>query len=202
MNVSPRYAPEETCRVDECPKPPGKGKNGYCYMHINRVRKYGTPGPVGAERLLGATAEEKLRFYGWSGTPSGCWEWDGPRSHDYGTLTADGIAWLAHRLSYTVFVGPIADGDVICHRCDNPICVNPDHLFPGTQAVNLADMWGKGRGVHGSKQHAAVLTDDDVRAIRDEKAAGVPATVLALKYGVRKRQIYKIVNREQWKHVI
>ncbi len=202
MNVSPRYKPGETCRVDGCAKLPGKGKNGYCYMHINRMRKHGHLGPAGMTRPVGVDAESKLRFYGWSEQETGCWEWQGPRSHDYGALRADGEVWLAHRLSYSVFVGPIPDGDVICHRCDNPICINPAHLFPGTQAVNLADMRDKGRGVHGSAQHAAILTDNDVREIRDKKASGVPATVLALRYGVHKRQIYKIVNREQWKHVI
>lgn len=170
-------------------------------MHINRVRKYGTPGAASTSRPLGESAEGKLRFYGWTETAEGCWEWRGPRSHDYGTLRAEGAVWLAHRLSYTVFVGPIPEGDVICHRCDNPICMNPAHLFAGSQADNLHDMHNKGRGVRGSRQHAAVLTEDDVKSIRSDRARGVPALDLAARYGVHKRQIYKVVNREQWKHI-
>lgn len=201
MNISPRFTPGESCRVDACPKPPGKGKNGYCYMHINRIRKYGSAGGASTSRPVGESPESKLLFYGWNVAPSGCWEWLGPRSHEYGALRAGGATWLAHRLSYTVYVGPIPDGDVICHRCDNPICINPEHLFTGSQADNLHDMHNKGRGVRGVKQHAHVVTEGDVRAIREAREQGIPATVLALRYGVHKRQIYKIANREQWKHV-
>src|SRR6478609_2944250 len=77
----------------------------------------------------------------------GCWEWRGARTAaGYGEIHKGGKQRLAHGLSYERFVGPIPPGNVICHRCDNPGCVRPDHLFAGTQADNMVDMYAKGRG--------------------------------------------------------
>ncbi len=74
-----------------------------------------------------------------------CWEFDGNISHGYGRLTVDGKRVLAHRYSYEKFVGPILEGLMVCHKCDNPPCVNPDHLFLGTQLDNIRDCIAKGR---------------------------------------------------------
>jgi hypothetical protein len=83
----------------------------------------------------------------------GCWEWQGaPSKHGgYGTFTVGGSRFntfqreRAHRVSYQIHFGPISSGLKILHRCDNPLCVRPDHLFPGTQGDNIRDMWAKGR---------------------------------------------------------
>lgn len=79
----------------------------------------------------------------------GCWEWPGQRtSGGYGTLRKGGrdqSTAYSHRLSYTINIGPIPEGMVVCHRCDNPPCCRPDHLFLGTQAENVADKIAKGR---------------------------------------------------------
>ena len=93
----------------------------------------------------------------------GCWEWQGSRKggadhrrrHKAYPRIRLTSGWArAHRVSYELFRGPIPEGHVVCHRCDNPGCVNPDHLFTGTQSDNLRDMREKGRG-HWQRSPAA-----------------------------------------------
>jgi hypothetical protein len=81
---------------------------------------------------------------------TGCWLWVGSTNNKgYGQLFMNGRLQLAHRVSYQLHAGPIPDGVIVCHKCDNPPCVNADHLFLGTQTTNMADMSSKGR--HGSR---------------------------------------------------
>jgi hypothetical protein len=91
-------------------------------------------------------------------TESGCWLWLGKTSrHGYGVLNRDGkLISLAHRYFYEHHVGPIPSGMFICHKCDTPLCVNPDHLFAGTPQDNMDDMWRKGRA--GAQRKRAAKT--------------------------------------------
>lgn len=189
------------CRIEGCAKIATYGKNGYCAMHITRIRKNGSPGPVGPTRLVNATASEKFFFYGWTVDENGCWLWARETYMGYGDIYAEGRAQRAHRVSYEIHKGPIPAGSVVCHTCDVPRCVNPDHLFLGTQAENMADMYVKRRHTHGEKMHASKLTESEVLEICRLKKAGVSAPDLAERFGVHKRQIYKLVNGEQWKHL-
>ena len=96
----------------------------------------------------------------------GCWVWTGGRNRQgYGRVMIDGRSWLAHRLAWIVYRGPIPDGLCVCHSCDNPPCVNPDHLWLGTRADNNRDAIAKGRLKlkMGSERK---LTADQVRAAR------------------------------------
>ena len=75
-----------------------------------------------------------------------CWVWEGVRDKDgYGRVWIDGHYYRAHRVVWEDEYGPIPDGILVCHLCDNPPCVRPDHLFLGTQKDNIADMLEKGR---------------------------------------------------------
>ena len=78
---------------------------------------------------------------------NGCWIWSGNKTaHGYGKMCVNGVGTAAHRYSYSVHKGPIPDGMFVCHTCDTPSCVNPDHLFVGTPKDNYDDMMKKGRG--------------------------------------------------------
>jgi hypothetical protein len=95
---------------------------------------------------------EKRFFSKVNKMPSGCWEWTGCRApYGYGDFYVNGKTIRAHRYSYQVFVGPLKKGMFICHKCDNPPCVNPDHLFQGTHTENVRDSLKKGR--HRSGKH-------------------------------------------------
>lgn len=135
-------------------------------------------------------------------SPNGCWEWTGYRNENgYGRTYKNTRRIYAHRLSYELFCGPITDADTVCHRCDNPICVNPDHLFVGTRGDNNRDSVAKGRNARGERNNSAKLTEDQVRAIRTAKARGALSKDLADTYHVHKNMIHYICSRKNWKHV-
>lgn len=131
-----------TCLESECAYTPVA--RGLCEVHYGRVKRRGLLGNY--PKAPAPTPLERLTRSGWEVTESDCWEWGGSRDgHGYGTVSVVDRNPFVHRFSYETFVGPIPDGHVICHRCDNPPCMNPAHLFIGTQADNVADMVNKGR---------------------------------------------------------
>jgi hypothetical protein len=131
-----------------------------------------------------------------------CWEWLASRNTGYGQWHANGTMELTHRASYRLFVGPVPEGMFVCHKCDNPICVNPDHLFLGTQTDNMRDMWAKKRERPGrpkGEQHGmAKLTADIVKQIRESQDTGLAA---AARFGVSHTTVSDIRLRKIWKHV-
>lgn len=131
---------------------------------------------------------------------SGCWLWIAHCDKDgYGILPGNHASIRAHRFSFIHHHGPIDDGMVICHKCDNPGCVNPDHLFAGTTKDNCHDMLSKGRDMMvGSKNNKAKLSESDVVKIRD---SNLSSESLAREFNVSKSTIKRIKNRTQWRHV-
>jgi HNH endonuclease len=100
--------------------------------------------------------------------PEDCWVWWGTKSNrGYGELKVSGKVIRAHRFSWELHVGPIPEGLLIRHTCDNPSCVNPSHLLLGTDAMNAADRKLRGRGIEGEAHPMVVLSDREVREIRD-----------------------------------
>lgn len=133
------------------------------------------------------------------GKPNECWVWPHKLlQNGYGRVGQGKVMHYAHRASFEAFNGPIPEGQNVCHRCDNPPCWNPAHLFAGTSLDNNRDRQAKGRSQRGERHHAAKLTEDDVRAIRASDLSG-PA--LAAKYGVSPFTIYKLLDGRSWAHV-
>ena len=139
--------------------------------------------------------------------PSGCWEWVGPRNKNgYGafgmSVRGKTRVVLAHRFSYEIHTRlPLPDGVFVLHRCDNPPCVRPAHLFPGDHLANARDMSTKGRAATGEngRHGVAKLTPDIARAIREEHARDVAIRVLAARYGVTVSTLYPLLRGLTWR---
>ncbi len=145
-----------------------------------------------------------------------CWPYLGCKSQDgYGSFQINKRAKRAHRCAYIYKNGRIPHGLSICHKCDNPICCNPSHLWAGTTAENMADKKLKNRQASGAKHGSktkpesvrsgeangmAKLTARDIPDIR-RMAASVPYAVVGLRYGVTESTISKIAQGINWKHV-
>lgn len=128
-----------------------------------------------------------------------CWVWTGTlAAGGYGRFLGDS----AHRLSYEQTYGAIPDGYFVCHRCDNPPCVRPEHLFLGTHQDNMDDMDAKDRRAIGERHGCARLAPEQVQAIRSRYAAGgVSYGSLAKEYDISKATVSHIVTGRKWKHL-
>ena len=175
---------------------------GLCNRHWRRTRKYGSPvankGHSGM--LVGLPASE--RFYRQIKKTPKCWLWAGATDGDgYGIFSGavgNQVFKRAHRFSWSFHTGEVLlRGMMICHKCDNPRCVNPDHLFAGTALDNMRDMIAKGRRRTPSGEDApkAKLTAKQVKAIlRDPR----PYALIAADYGVAATTIGSVKQRVSW----
>jgi hypothetical protein len=133
-----------------------------------------------------------------------CWNWVGPvNSKKYGSLclatkrkgVRKSTRFYAHRLAWELTNGPISDGLFVCHKCDNPRCCNPNHLFLGTPKENVEDMILKGRYC----KHR--LRKQQIKDIRNEYANGASQQEIATKYNVPYKVIHRVIFRKTWKKI-
>jgi hypothetical protein len=127
-----------------------------------------------------------------------CWLWLGSRhrqGHGYASL--NGRVQYAHRVSWQLTHGPIPEGHVVCHKCDNPPCVNPDHLFVGTQGDNVRDARAKGR-MTTETMRSAKLSTENVLTVRDMLASGTTQSAVAAAMGVTRSCIGLIAQGRRW----
>ena len=155
---------------------------------------------------------EKIWDYIDMGEPDVCWVWlRGRRSDGYGILYLPGGKQVrAHRLSYELSSGKIPDGLFVLHKCDNPPCCNPNHLFIGTQADNLRDMIEKGRrgktgykpgSQIGEKNYGSKLTEEDIREIRFYLGSGISHESISIMFDVSRGLITQINTGKIWNHI-
>lgn len=131
---------------------------------------------------------------------TGCWDWMAAKRRGYGMLgIGGGRTRPAHRISYEIHRGPIPDQLFVCHRCDNPGCVNPAHLFLGTHAENMADRFAKQRQARGVSIGTAKLTEEDVIAIRS--SVGETQMQIAERFNIKQPQVSEIRLGNAWAHV-
>ena len=149
---------------------------------------------------------------------SQCWEWMAAKCKGYGSFAVRRKTFVAHRISFVLSGGILMDGNLACHRCDNPSCVRPDHIFSGTHADNSLDRAEKGRTAKGHRSGAlkhperrprgemhgkSKLTEEKVIQIRSRYAAGgISKRALAVDFGVTNTSILSVIARKTWTHVL
>lgn len=205
---------ERLCKAPGCDRK--HHARGYCWRHYIRVwGGYPLESKTLAERFWvkvdknGPTPERYPEL-------GPCWIWTAALVGGYGVVRFKGRSVHAQRISWELTNGPIHKGLWVLHHCDNPPCVNPSHLFLGTQKENMADCLAKGRKSQGDSHRAvmrekaargenhgkAKLNVEVVRQIRKRYAAGgISYRELAIQYGVKAAQIGLIVRRVNWKEV-
>lgn len=192
--------------LGEVPGRPGRGCRWVCRCDCGAK-----VGPFVSHALTrgwrtscGCGDKEELLWYFWSRVRKvgACWEWQGtfdPKGYGLASILRRKHVF-AHRLSFEMNVG---DPGRLCvlHRCDNPACVHPGHLFLGTRRENNEDRDRKGRAACGEGHWYAKMTKSEVRRMRELAAQGVAGDVLATMFNLARSATYAIIRGESWKHV-
>ncbi len=185
-----------------------KDANSIHTINMNQAAKNIGPIAHASNREIALTEKQKILFWKNIEKTDGCWLWRGHRNKlGYGRMQVGdwrNNAWIAyaHRVSYAVNIEqPFSL--LVLHKCDNPSCVNPAHLFIGTQEANMHDMDSKNRRVHahGEKGGAAKMTNEKVLEMRALHANGKTRAEIGRLFGLGFTATDKIIKRETWKHI-
>ena len=207
LEIPVKVKPQRFCTIDGCENP--LLWSGLCRKHLARRERHGDPNTI-MRRPSELSPEESLRWSGWDEVEKiaklgPCWEWRGTiGTNGYGEISFGDTKTRPHRVAFEVWNGPIPEGYLVRHKCDNPPCINPAHLELGTDADNSRDKVTRGRAgaLRGEAHLSAKLTEDQVREIRLRYAqGGVTQEMLAAEYGVAKPTIGGITSGRIWKHV-
>jgi hypothetical protein len=190
---------KKRCSIDGCDRPHEAG--GYCATHYQRFKRHGDP-LMTMNPGLGLSLAERIERSSIPVPMAGCVIWTGNVSDKGYGLIGIGArdTALVHRVAWEIANGPIPEGMCVCHRCDVPLCVNPNHLFLGSQQDNMTDKMLKGRHVtqQGEEHPSAKLTEEKVRSIRGDDRS---ASAIAAEYGVSDSAVRHIKKGETWRHV-
>jgi len=161
-----------------------------------RMRGFGWCEWCGYLGEMGPFLHRRIRKRGYGG----CWKWVGQREKGgYGRIEYRGLRTHAHRVMYAYMYGVFDPELLVCHKCDNPICVRPTHLFLGTNDENMADMVRKERQCRGENICTARLTRDDVLLIRSLN--GIMSKDIAKLFDISPSEVSDIQLGKKWKHV-
>ena len=188
------------------------------FSHEERRAVYESISKPAPSSRIGKMSEKDLkRFWSHVEKSDGCWNWTGGKCKDgYGKINIGKLHRRSHRVSYELEHGPIRAGLFVCHKCDNPSCVRPDHLFLGTAKENAEDMARKGRKHEGDKHWSKIsphlinrgtkcgsskFNEQQVLEIRERLKNGESQNGLAREFGVGQSAIYSIAHKKTWKHL-
>lgn len=181
MFRSPKQFPYQWRKIRLCSKA--------CIGHVAGRKQHGDPADI-LGRLMSRVEKDPV---------SGCWNYQLKLTTDgYSRIWFAGRSQLGHQIAYESFVAPIPAGMIVCHRCDNRRCVNPDHLFLGTNADNTADRDRKGRQARGERGGRAKLTEAQVVSIIGDRRT---QAAIAAVYGVGETAINNIKRGTSWCHI-
>lgn len=184
------------CEISGCTRP--HYGRGLCRLHYERMRATGDPTKV--TRVRNGTVADRLAH--WSNPVGDCLEWSGRRTRDgYGQIVVAGRTRAAHRVAYEEAYGEIPPGLLIRHTCDNPPCINPQHLIPGTAKQNTHDSLDRGRWAWGEKNGDARLTNHQALEIYRRAQSGERQRDLADEFGVGQSTVSRIARGESWAKV-
>lgn len=148
-----------------------------------------------------------MKYVQKSDDPDGCWEWIGCKNSDgYGSFKINNKTYSSHRVSYALFIGDIPDRMLVCHSCDNPNCVNPAHLWLGTNKDNVTDMYNKGRQSHvgapkGENHWSHKLTEQKIYQIHKMIEQGHAQRKIAKMFEISESTVSYIKSNLRWKHI-
>jgi len=191
------------CSVDGCEKK--YEGNGFCNSHNWRLKRHGDAMKKFSRSM---SVKERLLSSANTNDKGVCWEWmKRINNHGYGSIGVNGKTRLAHRVSFETFNFTIPNGLIVCHKCDNKKCINPEHLFLGTHKDNTQDMIKKCRQRppegqehwHFNGKHKLRIVD--VIKIKEQLSKGVSAVKISSEFNVTASSIYGIKSNKTWRHV-
>ena len=188
----------KNCKINDCDKK--HSGHGFCSKHLDEFNKKNSS-PLNDEEM-----KDFLHKRSKVNDKTNCIEWYLGKNKGYGCFKRNGVTYAAHRISYELYKGKIPEAMFVCHHCDNRSCINPDHLFLGTNQDNMIDMRKKGRGNNnwiksGEEQGSSKLKEEDIKIIKQMINEGVLLKLIAKKFNVSLMTISNIKRNKIWRHV-